>query len=96
MAPLEPPDLVDCASCPAGVLSAELLGSDVLFTLDPDDRLGLLVPVFDEDVDGAAAAPAVDDGGGWPGAFFNCQLLSSIDMNFFKRSRYWLYSSTSL
>lgn len=27
-------------------------------------------------------------GGGWPGAFFNCQLLSSTAMNFFRRSRY--------
>jgi hypothetical protein len=30
------------------------------------------------------------------GAFFNCQLTSSWVMNFFKRSKYWLYSSTSL
>lgn len=44
------------------------------------------MPVFDDDDDAAAAA--VDKGGGWPGAFFNCQLLSSTEINFFKRSRY--------
>lgn len=48
-----------------------------------------------EDTEAAAAFDAVL-GGGWPGAFFNCQLFSSIVTNFFKRSRYWLYSSMSL
>lgn len=46
-----------------------------------------------EDTDGAVVVVL---GGGWPGAFFNCQLFSSIATNFFRRSRYWLYSSMSL
>lgn len=74
--------------------STELLDSAAV-PLDPDARFGLLVPGFDDDEDDAAAA-AGGGGGGWPGAFFNCQLLSSTEMNFFSRSRYWLYSSTSL
>lgn len=94
---LRPPaDLVDCASWPVSTFSTELHGSAAV-ALDPDARFGLLVPWFDdddEDVDAAAAADA--GGGGWPEAFFNCQLLSSTEMNFFNRSKYWLYSSTSL
>lgn len=100
-APLEellrpPVDLVDCASWPEWVLSIALLDSAAA-ALGPDARFGLLVPGFVADDDDADAAAAVGGGGGgWPGAFFNCQLLSSIEINFFSLSRYWLYSSTSL
>lgn len=76
-----PPDLVDCASW---------LFDSVAATFGPDARFGLLVPGFDADEDDTAAADdAVDGGGGgWPGAFFNCQLLSSTEINFFSLSRY--------
>lgn len=50
---------------------------------------------LDDAAEGTEAAALVL-GGGWPGAFFNCQLFSSIATNFFRRSRYWLYSSMSL
>jgi hypothetical protein len=44
---------------------------------------------------GVSAAGA-SAGGGAGGGLFRCQLVSSTDTNCFRRSRYWLYSSTSL
>lgn len=94
------------AFSPLGSVVTARLGLLAVAATVADDEEDVVAPpplvvfdavTLDAAADGTeAAAFAVVLGGGCPGTFLNCQLFSSIATNFFRRSRYWLYSSMSL